>query len=288
MIIGIDVGRNTVKAVSPKKKIIFKSKVGEWRERKLTDGGNYEVQLNDNKYFVADLAEESYFSREMATESKIHDETKILFLAAVGLLAKPNETVQIVTGLPVYQHTPEVKKELKELLEGEHKIKVQNKKAGNYTIEEIIIAPEGGGAYWDALLNSEGKLTNEFLTEKFVRVVDIGSRTINYCAIPQRKYLDRDSSTLNYGVLELTNAAEQPDPVACEQFTRRIVADLSKRWLGYRPATDIILLAGGGSILLKEWLRQHFTLAQFLEDPVFSNAEGFYKMGVAKWAATEK
>ena len=283
MIIGVDVGRNTVKAVSPKKKIIFRSKVGEWRERKLTDGGDYEVQLNNNKYFVADLAEESYFSREMATESKIHDETKILFLSVVGLLVKPYETVQIVTGLPVYQHTPEVKNELKELLEGEHKIKVQNKKAGNYTIEEIIIAPESGGAYWDALLDSEGKLTNEFLAEKFVRVVDIGSRTINYCTIPQRKYLDRDSGTLNYGVLELTNAAKKPDRVACEQFTRRIVADLSKRWLGYRPATDVILLAGGGSILLKEWLKQHFTLAQFLEDPVFSNAKGFYKMGVAKW-----
>jgi hypothetical protein len=66
-----------------------------------------------------------------------------------------------------------------------------------------------------------------------------------------------------------------------EAFTRRIVADLSKRWLGYRE-NDAILFAGGGSILLQPWLREQFPGCHFSADPVFANANGYFKMGMAQ------
>jgi len=88
-IIGIDVGRNRVKAVSKDARVDFPSVVGEWQDRNLTTGGNYEVTVDGDKCFIGDLAiKESYCLREMATESKVHQESKILFLTALALLAK--------------------------------------------------------------------------------------------------------------------------------------------------------------------------------------------------------
>lgn len=80
-IIGVDVGRNRVKAVSSTNRVDFPSVVGEWQERNLTSYGKYEVIIDGEKYFIGDLAlRESYCPREMATESKVHLESKVLFL----------------------------------------------------------------------------------------------------------------------------------------------------------------------------------------------------------------
>lgn len=280
--VGIDVGRDSVKAVTCGTKVSFKSRVGEWRERRLNSGGDFEVDVGGQKYFVADLAEESYFRREMATESKVHQETQILFLTALSQIVK-GKRIAITTGLPVTQHTANDKEALSRLLQGSSWVIVNNQKY-SFDIERFGIVPEAGGAYWDAVLDNNGKISNSWLAEQKVRVIDIGSRTVNYCTIDRRKYLDRDSGTILYGVLELENAGQSD--VTKEQFARRIVADISKKWLGYQPQRDTVLLTGGGSLLLERWLKPHFPLAQIVDDPVFANARGYYKMGMARWAAS--
>jgi len=288
-IIGIDVGRNRVKAVSATGKVDFPSVVGEWQERNLTTGGNYEVTVDGDKCFVGDLAvKESYCQREMATESKVHQESKILFLTALGLLANEGQAVNVVTGLPVAQHTPAGKEAFKKLLEGVHRVEVNGQRR-NIVINEIGIVPEAGGAYWHTVLDGRGQISNPFIANQKVRIVDIGSRTVNYCTIEKREYIDRDSGTLPYGVIELINAdkASRDDirnigNEGKEHFARRIAGDLSKKWLKYAPDTDLVLLTGGGSLLLGDYLSKHFMVNQ-LVPTVFANAEGFYKMGVAKW-----
>ncbi len=282
--VGIDVGRDRVKAVTAGRAMSFKSKVGEWRERRLTSDGDYEVDVDGQKFFVADLAEESYFRREMVTESKVHQETQILFLTGLALVATPGERTMITTGLPVTQHTPDGKEALTGLLQGLHTMSV-NGQRGTFVIERLGIVPEAGGAYWDAVLGPDGRPNNTWLASQRVRVVDIGSRTVNYCTVDQRRYLDRDSGTLPYGVLELYNAETELGDIACEQFARRIVADINKRWLEYQPRRDAVLLTGGGALLLEKWLRPHFPLMQMADKPVFGNARGYWKMGVARWGA---
>lgn len=74
--------------------------------------------------------------------------------------------------------------------------------------------------------------------------------------------------------------AENPDSELSEQFARRIVADLSKKWLNYR-SSDVILFTGGGSLMLKNWLGKEFKSVIFSQNPIFGNARGFYKMGKA-------
>jgi len=288
-VIGIDVGRNRVKAVSKDDRVDFPSVVGEWQDRNLTAGGNFEVTVDGHKTFIGDLAiRESYCLREMATESKVHQESKILFLTALALLTKDGEPVNVVTGLPVAQHTPAGKNEFKKLLEGMHNVEINGKRK-HIIINEIGIVPESGGAYWHCVLDPHGQIGNSFIAGQKARIVDVGSRTVNFCTIDRREYIDRDSGTLPYGVIELMNAdKESRDDVMSvgeevkEHFARRIAGDLSKKWLKYVPDDDLVLLTGGGSILLGQYLSRYFMVNQ-LVDTVFANAEGFYKMGVARW-----
>lgn len=288
-VIGIDVGRNRVKAVSSAGRVDFPSVVGEWQERNLSNGGNYEVTVDDKHLFVGDLAiRESYCLREMATASKVHEESRILFLTALALLTRDGEAVNVVTGLPVAQHTPTGKAEFKNLLEGVHRV-VINGKRKTIIINDIGIVPEAGGAYWHTVLDDHGHISNAFIVQQKVRIVDVGSRTVNYCTIDKREYIDRDSGTLPYGVIELMNAdkgsREDESNVGDEvksHFSRKIAGDLSKKWLKYQSDNDLVLLTGGGSIFLGNHLSRHFMVNQ-LVDTVYANAEGFYKMGMARW-----
>ena len=273
MIIGLDIGRNKVKAYSKDHKIVFPSRVGEWRERKLTSGGDYELEYNGQKYFIGDLAEESYCVREMATESKIHDETKLLFLTVLAI-ANQSE-YNVIIGLPVIQHILAVKESFITFLSGKYSVKL-NGNWRHFSLSNISIVAESAGAYWSEVLNFRGEVINLSMTNDLVRIIDIGSRTINYCTINNKKYLDKDSGTLPYGTIELENAGNNK-----EQFSRKIIADLSKN---LRNLNGTILFSGGGSILLYEYLKQQYPNSILCDDPLFANAKGFYKMGVARWA----
>ena len=169
-----------------------------------------------------------------------------------------------------------------------HRVEI-NGRQKTIVINDIGIVPEAGGAYWNAVLDGQGRVANSFIAGQRVRIVDVGSRTVNYCTIDKREYIDRDSGTLPYGVIELMNAdkASREDAKGISEdkkdhFARRIAGDLSKKWLKYVPDSDLVLLTGGGSILLHEYLQRHFLVNQ-LVDTVYANAEGFYKMGVARW-----
>jgi plasmid segregation protein ParM len=274
--IGIDVGRDSVKVASENKNFKFKSKVSEWRPRRLVNDDKYEVELDGQKYFIADLADEGFYEREMMLESKIHFETKLLFLSALALTVNnSNEKYCIVTGLPVKQHVDNTKKELNDLLKGSYSVVINNQ-AVNLNLGEVWVVPEGAASAWDLVLNEQGKLLPSPLLVGKVRVIDIGSRTINYCTLEKLKYIDRESGTFDYGCVVLQNA----DINSYEEFVRKLIGDLSKVWLTLKP-TDTVVITGGGSVLLREYLKPHFPVVYFGDE--FSNARGYYKMGRLRW-----
>ncbi|MBP2643450.1 MAG: hypothetical protein H6Q67_1337 [Firmicutes bacterium] len=264
MAISVDCGRHAVKAIFNGRRLTYPSVVGEWRERKITEGGNYEVSINGQRYFVGELAQhESRYARDMTTKSKIHEETKILTLTAIALLAE-TERVQLVTGLPVDQHTPETKAELRRLLAGIYDIEINGvKKHIRLAEADIIITIEGAGAY--IAESPPGKC----------RVIDAGSRTINTVTIDEnKKYRDLQSGTLDYGCMEL-----QADDKA-EQFSRRIITDLSKLWVKYSGET--VLLTGGGAGALEPYLSKHYKVRQ-VSNPIYANAIGYHTLGARMW-----
>jgi plasmid segregation protein ParM len=263
MAISVDCGRYAVKSVGSRK-LTFPSVVGEWRQRKISEGGNYDVAINGNRYFIGELAQqESRFARDMTTRSKIHEETKILTLTAIALQAE-TERVKLVTGLPVDQHTDGIKAELRRLLSGIYDLEVNGiKKHIRLAESDIIVSIEGAGAYMAE--SPPGKC----------RVIDAGSRTINTLTIDEnKKYRDLQSGTLDYGCMDL--AADDKT----EQFSRRIITDLSKLWVKY--SGELVLLTGGGAGILEPYLCKHFNVRQ-VSNPVYANAIGYHALGVRMW-----
>lgn len=269
-VIAIDCGRDTLKAISGNRRASIKSTVGEPRDLKIGDYGDYDVVINGTRHFIGELAErESRFKREMVSRSKIHEDTAVLSLTAIALLATDTD-IRVVTGLPVEQHDIQTKRDYIKLLSGNHIITVNNQRY-NIRLPEnhIAVSIEGGGAYWAEPV--KGKCY----------VIDLGSRTVNAVCVQNNRFRDVDSLTLNYGCLELTNASDTPTDIVAEQLARRIYADLSRRWLDIR--NDTVLLVGGGALLMEQWLRKYYSGARLSADPVWSNALGYYQLGCMKW-----
>lgn len=266
--IGIDVGRASVKVAGDSdRNFAFPSVVGEARDLRLGDDGDYRVSIDGQSYFVGALAEESFARREMATESKVTPETAVLFLTALALAGGGD----VATGLPVSHHSPDGKAALERLLWGAHRVTV-NGATSVVKVERLTIVPEGAASFWGMVLNDEGRIVRPGLTGKRVRVLDLGSRTVNYVTLIGGKYLDRESGTLGYGCLEL-------DHVADAQLTRRIIGDLAKHLADLRPSDDF-LLTGGGALRLGSYFRRDYPNSETVNDPVYANAIGYRKLGV--------
>ena len=269
-VISIDTGRSHTKVIAPNVTLKFPSIISEWYERPLSKGGDYELEYQ-GKHFIGELAREGYFRSINAESSKIHLDMKLLFITALAIVNPTGDTV-IVTGVPVNQHLEDIKKEMRQYLRGSHEGKL-NGKEFRFTVKALEICPEGAAAYWDYVLDDRGNIVKD--TSGTYRIIDIGSRTINVATIINQMYLNRESFTLDYGCYDYEHAKVKDTKL----FYRRITNDIMKRWSDYRES-DKVLFSGGGSLLLKEYIRDNV-----IDDPVFANARGFRKLGCAKWNA---
>lgn len=262
-IIGLDVGRNGVKAYTGTAGFTFSSIVGEGVERKLRtdyDGTGFDVIFEGERYFVGELARnESEYWRAMMTDEKAHTDTLILALVAVHRANKPDVTV--VTGLPVDQHDEAHKNALRSLMMGKRgglwEITVNGERR-HIRIADVKVAVEGGGAFW-----SEPQ-------DGVVRVIDAGSKTVNYVTMRDRRYNNRESGTLPFGFN--TNKTDN-----VRQFAARVAGEVGKKW----SAEDTVLVSGGRAKELAEVLTPYFPKARPVQNPLYANAIGYYRAGVS-------
>lgn len=275
--VGIDTGRKATK-VAGDRIITFPSAVGTARALRLESKQDYDVVIDGEHLFVGRLAEESLDRREMASESKLHPETRALFLTALALEAN-GEPLSITTGAPVAQHTPENQILFGALVKGSHQVRI-NGQEQMLNVEKVNLVPEGAGAWWHEVLNDQGKICDQALIRQDVtRIVDLGSRTVNYLTLLEGRYLDRASGTFNYGCMELEQAEGNP-----EQLARRILADLTWCWPDMRR-TNLLFLTGGGALIMRDSFVQAFPSYIIADDPVTANARGYRKLGMVRAAA---
>jgi plasmid segregation protein ParM len=285
-VIAIDVGRNGVKGISRNSRsnrLFIPSVVGEYTKLPELGGklDSYQVIINDEPCFVGDLALlESRCLRRMATESKIHSETKTLFLVALHVLMESKNPL-IITSLPVDQHTTEKKEEFVNLLRGNHIVTVdESTKALN--IETIhAITAEAAGPFWNYAL-SEHAVYYDRDIRGTTRVINIGSRTIDYATFLGAKYIRKDCGTLPFGIMELYNGVEkngQPSDYLKEQFARRIIGLLSQVWTNFSDE-DRVLLSGGGSLILGKEIKRLYLNSFVPDDAIFGNVNGLLKLGI--------
>ncbi|CAM3958647.1 hypothetical protein L1N85_00050 [Paenibacillus alkaliterrae] len=91
---------------------------------------------------------------------------------------------------------------------------------------------------------------------------------MNYVTMRNKRYVDRDSGTLPFGFN--TNKTDNP----C-QMAARIAGELGKKW----ATNDNVWVSGGRAKEMAELLRQYFPLVLTVENPIYANAIGFYRVG---------
>lgn len=256
-VVGLDCGRRNVKVFTGQKMFHFSSIVGEARERNLNNRhstNDMEVEFEGEKYYVGDLAErESEFYRAMMTEQKDHEDTRLLALTA---LHQANITdVRVITGLPIANHNEDNKKRLKQLLQGRWDITV-NGEQKTIIIKSVDVAAEGGAAFWSRP------------TDGIIRVIDGGSKTINYVTLKDRRYVDRESGTLPFGF-------ETNKSINDKQLVARIAGELGKKW----GAEDVIWTAGGKASVISDHLQPYFRNVAPMPNALYANAMGFHAIG---------
>lgn len=123
------------------------------------------------------------------------------------------------------------------------------------TINRCEVSPEGAAA---------GLLVAPNVG--MIRVIDIGSGSVNYATIINRKFNNRGSWTFTEGM----ESKRDLQPAA---FARQIASKaINRKW----SAEDKVYLVGGGAQELESYLREYFNHAQLIDDdPCTANVRAF-------------
>lgn len=278
IILGIDAGSYRVKVLGPFGVDKFRSNICDWFERNVEENfseDDMEFEISGRKGFAGTIAlyEDEFGSGSIYGESKAHDDTKIRVLLAINRYLSRHCSdvvrVAIVVGQPIKGHKEEEKNRIKEMLVGQHTVKV-NDKTRTFYVENVGVAPEGSAAYWSNPM--EGK----------IRIIDIGSGTVNAATIIDNRHVNNSSDTFNFGVETVSNKED------LSAIARGIIRNTTKlKW----HKSDKILICGGISEGIAPHLVEHYPNAEILIptfnngngvkllNPVFANALGFYCIG---------
>jgi plasmid segregation protein ParM len=253
----IDAGNNETKYYDGIKLRKFPSAIGlDYRARRLNQvhgDCDFEWEYAGRKGFAGTLAEESECAISQGGDSKAHLDAALRIL--ISLHQFSNDTIHdIIVGQPIGRHTPEEKQAIKEMLTKRHDLTVNGEKK-IIVIRRCEVAAEGVVA---GLLSP---------TKGIVRVMDIGSATVNYGTIKDMRFVDRDSWTELIGMNSYTSSNY-------EAVGRKVGMTALKKW----KQNDLVRVCGGGSMLLFDYIKSVFPNAEIIEDPIYANVKAFYQI----------
>lgn len=241
-----------------------------------------------------------YFMREGKLENnydKANKETNlILFLYSLAL--QKDRYFKVVIGLPALAYKANRESFKDKLLNQKIYDVVINKEHKKIIIEDLIVFPEGAGAYFS--------LRNR---PKNCVIIDIGGGTINIVSFKNGK-LDT-CTTIGKGIIQLYNQIrdylnatytlklelediegimreglkvdnEEISFAFIKPIINAFIVNLMNELRNFPIRTSKVFLIGGGSKLLKAPLSVIPGL-EVIEEYMFSNAKGFAKVGVSKW-----
>lgn len=277
LILGIDAGNNGAKVAGPYGLDVSKTAICGWFERDVVESfgdDDAEFEIGGRKGFAGSIAEheDEFGGGSMFGDSKAHDDTKVRVLLAADRYVKkycPHvNTLKIVVGQPIATHKETEKQKIKDMLLYGHDFKVNGKNV-SYYIEEVEVATEGGGAYWSCPQDG------------LVRILDIGSGTVNAITVKDGKLINNASSTFNFGAETIKNKSDMGG------MARGIIQNTTRlKW----HKGDLILVCGGVADRIAMHIKSHFGNVEVLNPhfvcqgsttvahPVYANAIGFYNI----------
>lgn len=257
MISAIDAGNYETKFYDGKQLIKFPSVIAiDHRQRNLKDKlreFDFEWEYNGMRGYAGTLAmDESKFAESRKGDSKAHFDAKLRVLLALHQYSSSVDN-NILVGQPIKTHTEDQKTEIKNMLIGRHELTVNDKRK-IVVVRRCEVAAEGVTA---------GLLVQE---NTKVRVIDIGSGTVNFGTLINKRFNDLGSFTLTEGMETINGQfAAFARQIAFKAFARGWDKD------------EIIYLCGGGAEILLPYLKEYFPQVQILQnDTSFSNVKAFY------------
>lgn len=282
LILGIDAGNHRAKVAGKYGVDSYRTAICDWFERDIVEmhgEDDMEFEIDGRKGFAGTIAvyEDEFGGVGMYGESKAHEDTKIRVLLAIHRYIEKYcpgvEDVSLVTGQPIISHKDSEKRQIVEMLQGKHKF-IVNGKACCVNVHNVAVGAEGSGAYWSC---------PEVGT---VRVIDVGSGTVNCASITDTKFINNASGTFNFGMETINNKDELGG------IARGIVRGTTRlKW----KKTDNVLLCGGIATDILPFIADHYTNSKVMQpmlrngndvtiaEPVFANAIGFYKLACGEF-----
>jgi plasmid segregation protein ParM len=287
---------------------------------------NLHVTIDDKSYFLGSYAELQSNIREFTLDQEklIEDFVKILAIAAAGICTDTTSPINVVSGLPVGYLKRDTKK-FKKMIKGNHEITFHNQDGKDVTkkitIDKIHIIPQPIGSIFNLIFDDNGKIKNKTLAKQKLGVVDIGFKTSDFSIFDHLQYIERGSSTMDTGISKcfsvIANKLRQESNISIELYrmfqfiesgiikirgkeynisnlkkrvynhaATAIASDLNRLWENDWDI-DTIILSGGGSVELSEYLSPNIDgnvipIGKDI-DARFNNVQGYCKFGRYKW-----
>ena len=290
MLLGVDLGNWNVKTsegdIFPSRYTVIENILGATGDV---------LEYEGIKYYIKEGKLENNYD-------KANKETNII-LFLYSLAIQKNSYFKVVVGLPVlaYKNSKETFRD--KLMENKIYKLILNGKEKTIVIEDIIVFPEGAGAYFN--INNRAKNAV---------IIDIGGGTTNIVSFKNGK-LDK-CTTIAKGMIELYNRirdylnskytlkleledienllkeglkvdGKEVSWSFIKSITDNFISDLMNELRNFEIRTSTVYLTGGGTKLLKAPLKNKIPGLVLVEDYLYANAKGFRNVGVAKWKERE-
>lgn len=274
--LGVDAGNYSAKVAGVYGVDTYRTAICDWFPRNVAEkfgDDDMEFEIDGRRGYAGTVAvyEDQFGGGGRYGESKVHEDTKIRVLLAIHryiVKYAPDTThVSIVVGQPIISHTPDEKRDLVNLLKGTNEYKVDGI-TRKLSIIDVGVAPEGSGAFW---ANAQ---------DGVIRIIDVGSGTVNCATMNDRRHIDAQSGTFNFG-METVKADHTSVARAIVKSTTQL------KW----RKEDIIFVCGGVANELISHLAVELPNARVLVpqlniaegyaeslEPVYANAVGFYEL----------
>ncbi len=284
------------------------------------------VEYSGRKYFLGDMAYQQSIARAtMGDDRFTSPEGMALMLGTLVLLAdNPEEDINLITGLPVNSFSKK-KEEYTRALKGRHQIKLLQPNGDWSTvytvnIREVKVIPQPVGTIFWALLDSKGQIRNKEYSIGKLGVLDIGAHTVDLARTNDLEFIDRESTSfndiglftayqelsfelqhklgvqitpeemstyINRGYIKVDGkqiSIHQEKESVFQAASDKIVSRAINTWSLWD--LDKVLITGGGSLVLKDYLINSFdkySQIEFCDDGTLTNCLGYHRYGQRFW-----
>ncbi len=311
-LISVDPGKYATKAVALNRnnqmeKVYFRTKVFKLNNNMGLEaqGKSYNVTLEGEDYIIGDQGEEIDYAVDKANINH-----KLATYTAATQLLDDFKAIRLVIGCPtsIYRNKS-LRNDYKDYIWNTGSVKVVvNNKLHSFLIENVLVLPEGSGIVYTK---------PELFKDKRVAVIDLGGLNMNFTIYDNLVPQPSSMFTINHGYAEietkLTNELNslygtsfmssdvqnilkqggvkikgKIDPKSSnvidsiiEQYMIKLIQETRKN--NFNLDMMDVVFVGGTSLLIHDKILHHLPHATIMNNALWANVEGFYKIGAIKY-----